>query len=218
MHTSPTHAVPKMHSEKLCMVINQSAGLFTPNTMIKWEDIKSFPLDNMGHLGAGLLAHHQANPNQSFTIFKSDVAEAYCLLQMHPLWQIKQIVMVDGEQDINRNNCFGGCGSAGIYISFDGLVTWIARNNRLIQDLWIYMDDSFRIDKYRNTVWYHHYRKNMPKNQVKLLSLWGNLGIPHEPHKQVFREKLIVIGMEVKASSLTLTLPKENLDNLLEEL
>jgi hypothetical protein len=31
MHASPIHAVPKTHSEKLRMVINQSAGQFAPN-------------------------------------------------------------------------------------------------------------------------------------------------------------------------------------------
>lgn len=53
MHASLIHAVLKTHSEKLRMVINQSARQFAPNTMIKWEDIKGFPLDNMRHLGAG---------------------------------------------------------------------------------------------------------------------------------------------------------------------
>jgi hypothetical protein len=44
--------------KNICMVINQSAGQFAPNSMIKHENIKGFPLDNMRHLGAGLLAHH----------------------------------------------------------------------------------------------------------------------------------------------------------------
>jgi hypothetical protein len=55
MHASPVHAVPKPHSDKLRMVIDQSAGLFAPNSMIKCEDIHGFPLDNMTHLGEGLL-------------------------------------------------------------------------------------------------------------------------------------------------------------------
>lgn len=91
---------------------------------------------------------------------------------MHPLWQIKQIVTVDKERDVDRNNCFGGRGSGGVYIAFDGLVTWIAKNKRTIPDLWTYMDDSFGIDECRNKRWYHQYGKDMPANQVKLLSLW----------------------------------------------
>jgi hypothetical protein len=218
MHASPIHAVPKPRSEKLRMVINQSAGPFAPNSMIKRDDIKGFPLDNMTHLGEGLLACHRAKPGQRLVLFKSDVAEAYRLLPMHPLWQIKQIVTIDGERDVDRNNCFGGRGSAGIYISFDGLVTWIARNIRLILNLWTYMDDSFGIDEEGNKTWYPKYQKHMPTNQARLLFLWDELGIPHEPHKQLFGEKLTIIGIEVNANSLSFMLPKYALDDLLHEL
>lgn len=107
---------------------------------------------------------------------------------------------------------------AGIFISFDGLMTWIARKVMLIPDLWTYMDDSFGIDEYGNVTWYLHYGKNMPANQVKILSLWDKLGIPHEPHKQVFGDKLTVIGIEVNANGLTLMLPEQRLHDLLKEL
>ena len=80
------------------------------------------------------------------------------------------------------------------------------------------MDDSFRIDEYGNVVWYHNYQRDRLVNQVKLLSLLDKLGIPHEPHKQVFGSKLTIIGIEVNANSLTLTLPKQGLDNLLHKL
>jgi hypothetical protein len=186
--------------------------------MIKHEDVKGFPLDNMRHLGEGLLARHRAKPDQPLVLYKSDVAEAYRLLPMHPLWQIKQVVTIDGERDLDRNNCFGGRGSAGIYISFDGLVTWIARNVRMIADLWTYMDDSFGIEEEGNIVWYQQYGKYMPRNQVKLLSLWDELGVPHEAHKQLSGGRLTIIGIEVNANSLTFTLPKQGLDDLLQEL
>jgi len=132
MHALLIHVVHKLHLEKLRMVINQSAGPFLLNSMISRGDIKDFPLDNMRHLGARLLAHHRTNPNQHLVIFKLDIAEAYQLLPMHPLWQIKQIITINGEHDVDRNNCFGGCGSVGIYISFDGLVTWIAKKVKMI--------------------------------------------------------------------------------------
>jgi hypothetical protein len=69
--------------------------------MIKHEDIQGFPLDNMTHLGEGLICQQQAKPSQSWVIYKSDIAKAYRLLPMHPLWQIKQIVTIDGEWDID---------------------------------------------------------------------------------------------------------------------
>ena len=124
---------------------------------------------------------------------------------MHPLWQIKQVVTIDGERDVDQDNCFGGRGSPGIYISFNGLVTWIAQRIELIKDLWTYMDDSFRIDEEGNLAWYHKYEKHMPCNQVKLLSLWDELGVPHQPHKQVFGTTLTIIGIYVNPNSLTST-------------
>jgi hypothetical protein len=139
------------------MVINQSAGPYSPNSMIKRDDIKGFPLDNMSHLREGLLKLHHTKPNQTWVWFKSDVAKAYRMLPIHPLWQIKQVVTIDGERDIDRNNCFGGRGSPGIYISFHGLTIWIARMIVLMESLWAYMDDSFGIDEEGNVIWYHKY-------------------------------------------------------------
>ena len=137
---------------------------------------------------------------------------------MHPLWQIKQVVTINGERDLDRNNCFGGRGSVGIYISFDGLVMWVAKNNHKILNMWMYMDDSFGIKGEGNVIWYQQYEMYMLANQAKLLSLLDELGIPHEQHKQLFGWKLTIIGIEVNANSLSFTLPKPALDDLLAEL
>jgi hypothetical protein len=80
------------------------------------------------------------------------------------------------------------------------------------------MDDSFGIDEEGNVLWYHKYEKYMPANQVKLLSLWDDLGVPHQPHKQVFGSRLTIIGISVNPNSLTFTLPKQALDELLQEI
>ena len=80
------------------------------------------------------------------------------------------------------------------------------------------MDDSFGIDEEGNLVWYHRYERHMPRNQIKLLSLWDELGIPHQPHKQVFGPTLTIIGIYVNPNSLTFTLPKQALDELLQEI
>jgi len=137
---------------------------------------------------------------------------------MHLLWQIKQVIIIDREWDLDRNNCFRDHGSAGIYISFDSLVTWIAKNINLIFDLWTYMDDSFGIDEEGNVVWYQKYERYIPESQVKLLSLWDELGIPHEPCKQLVGATLTIIGIKVSANSLTFTLPKQALNDLLHKL
>jgi len=80
------------------------------------------------------------------------------------------------------------------------------------------MDDSFGIDEEDNLVWYHRYERHMPRNQVKLLSLWDKLGIPHQPHNQIFGLTLTIIGIYVNLNSLTFTLPKQALDELLQEI
>ena len=80
------------------------------------------------------------------------------------------------------------------------------------------MDNLFGINKEGSLTWYHKYRQRMPANQVKLLSLWDKLSIPHKMHKQLFREKLTIIGIKVNANSLMLTLPKKSLEELLGEL
>lgn len=173
------------------MVINQSVGKFAPNTMIKREDIKGFPLDNMQHLGAGLLVRHHA-ASQSFV----HNFQIRCRGSISPAPHAP-IVATQTSSDLDRNNCFGGRGSA---------------------DLWTYMDDSVGINESVNVIWYHRYGKRMLASQVKLLSLWDELGIPHESHKQVFGEKFTIIGIEVNANSLTLMFPRQGLDELLNKI
>ena len=95
---------------------------------------------------------------------------------------------------------------------------WIAWEVELIENLWTYMDDSFGIDEEGNLVWYHRYGKHMPMSQVKLLSLWDELGIPHQPHKQLFGSMLTVIGININPNNLTFTLPKQALKDLLQEI
>ena len=69
-----------------------------------------------------------------------------------------------------------------------------------------------------NVLWYHKYKKYLPANQVKLLSLWDDLGVPHQPHKQIFGSTLTIIGISVNPNSLTFTLLKQALDELLQEI
>jgi hypothetical protein len=51
MYAMPIHAVPKPHSEDLCLVNDHSAGRFSLNSMIYHSRVTDFPLDNMKHLG-----------------------------------------------------------------------------------------------------------------------------------------------------------------------
>jgi hypothetical protein len=165
--------------------------------MIPREDASGFPLDNMTHLGEMLLGIRRTRGKVPLVLFKSDIAEAYRLLPVHPYWQIKQINTINGQRMVDRNNCFGGRGSGGIFISFDSLVTWIAKEIKEIPYLGAYSDDSFGVDEEGNSTWYDKYSRSMPERQVRLLSLWDELGIPHEEQKQVSGARLDIIGITV---------------------
>ena len=214
----PIHAVPKPHSTDLRLVTNHSAGLFSLNSMIKREDISGYPLDNMTHLGEMLLRKRAEFPDEKLTLFKSDISDAYRHLPMHPLWQVKQINTIQGLRHVDRRNCFGGKSSGSLFIAFNSLVTWIGKNVCQIPDLATYSDDSFGIELARNVTYYKPYCRFMPTNQTKLLNLWNKLGIPHKEKKQVFGEKLTIIGIDVDANDLTLTLPNQSKLDLLSQL
>ena len=145
MYSMPIHAVPKPGSSDLRMVTDQSAGRFSLNSMIARDDIKGYPLDNMKHLGEELLLFRRTHGDEPLMLFKSDVAEAYRLLLVHPFWQIKQVNTFDGKRYVDRCNPFGGRGSGCLWISVNGLVTWIARYVRNIPTLLVYSDNAFSI-------------------------------------------------------------------------
>jgi hypothetical protein len=81
-------------------------------------------------------------PGVEKVAWKSDVAEAYRILPMHPRWQIKQVNRVDDEYYVDRCNAFGGCGVGGLFIAFNSLVTWIAKEIKKIHYLSNYVDNS----------------------------------------------------------------------------
>lgn len=126
---------------------------------------------------------------------------------MHPLWQIKQIVDVNGEKRVDRFLCFGSRGSPDIWNTFESLVIWIAIHKYGILGLLNYMDDAHGLDPARILAFYAKYGRYMPPKQAALLGLWDDLGIPHSDEKQVFGRQLTIIGFHVDSEAMTITLP-----------
>jgi hypothetical protein len=186
--------------------------------MIKREDIAGYPLDNMTHLGEMLLRKKAEFPDKELTLFKSDVSDAYRNLPMHPLWQIKQVNMIQRRCHVDRRNCFGGTGSGLLFIGFNSLVTWIGKIEYMIHDLATYSDDSFGVEFTRNITIYEPYGRDMPTSQATLLNLWDKLGVPHKDKKQVSGKTFTIIGIEVDTNNLTLTLPPDSKSDLIAEL
>ncbi|KAF8800171.1 hypothetical protein BYT27DRAFT_7217111 [Phlegmacium glaucopus] len=218
MYSMPVYAVDKPNSTNLRLVTDHSAGQFALNNMIDHTRVTGFPLDNLRHLGEILLDVRCSIGNVPITMWKSDISEAYCLLPVHPVWQIKQVNTVNGRHYINRNLAFGSSTSPGIFISFNSLVAWIAKYVKFFDYLANYVDDSSGCDLVRNTLFYEPYQHQLPSHQKQLLDLWDKLGIPHKLHKQVSGCPLTIIGIDVDPNTMTLSLPISARTRLVEEL
>ena len=130
-----------------------------------------FPLDNLRHLEEMLLDVLHSSGNLPLTLWKSDISDAYWLLPMHPLWQLKQTVSVDGEHYVNHNLAFGSSASAAIFISFNSLVAWIAKYVKGLEYLSNYVDDSSGCAFLDHTLLYEPYGKYLLVPQTRLLLL-----------------------------------------------
>jgi hypothetical protein len=58
----------------------------------------------------------------------------------------------------------------------------------------------------------------MPSPQVRLLTLWDDLGIPHKERKQIYGTSIPVIGIQVNPNLMSYTLPEESKLKLQQEL
>ena len=101
MYSPPVHAVPKPDSEMLQLIVDHSSGNYSPNSMITHEDITGVHFDGIHSLGALILQIKRDDLNCDLILFKSDISTAYCQLPMHPLYQILQIVTVNGQQYVD---------------------------------------------------------------------------------------------------------------------
>ncbi len=217
MYSMPVHAVPKPHTEKLRFINNHSAGRFSLNSMIDKHTVGMRP-DNVQDLARNLLHFRRMHGMTRVLLFKSDIANAYRLLPMHPLWQLKQVVTVNGLRRVDRCCCFGNRGSPDLFCTFMSLLLWIAVNVRNIHWLLAYMDDTFSWDAAESLVQYHGYDEQalFPPAQCRLLELWDDLGIPHNFAKQLYGETLTITGFLVDSRAMTITLPESSCAELVQ--
>lgn len=225
MYATPIVAVPKPNSDKFRMVANQSAGKFCQNSMIDRAQTKGARLDDLRTFAPMLITFRRMHPGKKLVLWKSDVKGAFRLCPMHPLWQLKQVVtanlpthdevragLFNPRQLIRYVDwaaCFGSCASPRIWATIIGLVAWIAVNILSIVSLCVYVDDCFSVGLMDDMVFYEPYKCYMPREQVLLLTLWDDLGIPHERQKQIFGSSIPIIGFQIDADALTASLPSQ---------
>ncbi|KAL7278881.1 hypothetical protein ACG7TL_006712 [Trametes sanguinea] len=210
MFSMPIHAVPKPHSDKLRFINNHSAGKFSLNSMIDKGSVGMRP-DNVQDLAHNLLQFRATYGDAPLWLFKSDVANAYRILPMHPLWQLKQVVTINSVRRIDRCCCFGNRGSPDLFCTFMSLLLWIAIHVRDIPCLLAYMDDNFAFESSITLETYAGYSEpvHLPRAQVRLLQLWDEIGVPHTAAKQLFGRSLTITGFFVDAEAMSITLPPD---------
>ena len=165
-------------------------------------------------LGNALLGVKRCFGDVPIVLFKTNVSQAYRRLPVQPLWQLRQIVSIQGSYHIDNNNNFGNRGAGRLWVTFFSLVLWIAVFIKHIHDLFAYVDDAFSWEFADRVTFYTPYQKFLPTKQAQLLTLFDDVGVPHEERKQVFGSPLQIIGFEVDPNNLTITMPRAARDEL----
>ncbi|KAF5385784.1 hypothetical protein D9615_002558 [Tricholomella constricta] len=170
--------------------------------------------DDMHSFGTTLRDARRLYPGKRFVTWKSDVASAFLNLPAHPIWQLHQVVTVDGRLHIVRRLVFGNRASPRCWCAVSGLLCWLGVRKLRIVGLHVYMDDFFCWDLEGNLLWFHG--KFRPRKQVQLLLLWDAIGCPWEDKKQEHGDVLKVIGFWVDANLGTFSLAPDTVTDIVE--
>ncbi|KAF5383038.1 hypothetical protein D9615_004923 [Tricholomella constricta] len=172
--------------------------------------------DDMHSFGTTLRDARRLHPGKRFVTWKSDVASAFLNLPAHPIWQLHQVVTVDGKLHIVRRLVFGNRASPRCWCAVSGLLCWLGIRKLRIAGLHVYMDDFFCWDLDGNVIWFHG--KLRPRKQVQLLLLWDAIGCPWEDKKQEHGDVLKVIGFWVDANLGTFSLAPDTVTDVVERI
>jgi hypothetical protein len=127
---------------------------------------------------------------------------------MHPLWQIKQVVNIDGQFSIDRCNNFGGCASQKIWWSFISLVLWIAVFKQDLHALKCSVGNHFSFCVAGDLELYNKYNTFLPSGQVAQLQLWDEINLPHEEAKQISGACIPIISFKVDPNMMSVKMSK----------
>lgn len=134
--------------------------------------------DDMRSFGTSMCQARLSNPGVKLVCFKDDIKGAFLTVFAHPLWQIHQIVEIDGQLYMIHTLVFGTRTSTRNFCGLSSLICWISIRKLHLIGLHCYMDDFFGWDRADNLILFHGSRR--PRKQVQLLILWDFLGVPWE--------------------------------------
>ena len=200
MKVSPMFVV--WQNEKPRVVTDHSRSGINDNipgseAKVKYDDMRTF--------GQTLHDARAANPGKCLVTFKSDVASAFLNLPAHPIFQLRQVVKIEGKLFIVRRLVFGNRASPRCWCAVSGLLCWLGIKKLGIDGLHVYMDDFFGWDYADNFIWYRG--RLRPRRQVQLLLLWEAIACPFEDRKQEHGEAIKIIGfwVDINAGSISLS-------------
>ena len=113
--------------------------------------------DDMHSFGQAIFNAKRTHPTQDLITWKSNVSSAFLnhrLSLAHPIYQLRQVVDVEGVWHLIRWLVFGNCTSPRCWCSVSGLMCWIGIRKLGIRDLHAFMDDFFSWDISTNLVVY----------------------------------------------------------------
>ena len=109
--------------EKARIVMDHSGnglndGISREDAKVRYDDMHSFAqvLDDV----------RRSHPHEDLVLFKSDVSKAFLNLPAHPIWQLHQVLTVDGRFHLVRRLILGTRTSPRCWCSLSGLLNWAA--------------------------------------------------------------------------------------------
>ncbi|RDB21877.1 hypothetical protein Hypma_010992 [Hypsizygus marmoreus] len=172
--------------------------------------------DDMHPFGQTLHDVRAANPGRRIITYKSDVASAFLNLPAHPLWQLRQVVSVEGRLYIVRRLVFGNRASPRCWCSLSGLLCWLAVRKLSIVGLHVYMDDFFGWDFEDNLITFRGMLR--PRRQVQLLIFWEAISCPFDDKKQEHGACLKIIGFWVDANAGSISLTPQSITDIISKI
>lgn len=169
--------------------------------------------DDMRTFGQVIFNAKQAHPNETLVTWKSDVSSAFLNLPAHPIYQLRQVVDVEGTLRIIHRLVFGNRSSPRCWCSVAGLMCWLAIMKFGIEDLHDFMDDFFSWAFASDLVLYKGVSR--PRPQARLLMFWDEIRCPWKDKKQEFGTELKIIGFYVDINRGTLTLTDDAISDIL---
>jgi hypothetical protein len=179
-------------------------------------------LDPLLLLAKAIVSMQEKHPGERLVIFKSDVAQAFRNIPMAREWQILQVITTHENgriiRNVDRTLCFGTRTAPQVYCTFHSCVLWIAEAIKLIRDLFSWMDDTYSVELMSKMLFYQPYGEWYPDKLTQFLLLLDELGIPHEKSKQLYGEKLVIIGLLVDTITMQISLLEDAKEKVLESI